>query len=138
MSKGYSGLFNGTKGAHHNSQTAINTATIDDNLPLVTPKYPLNSYGNFGEKGKNVRVIKSTNPTATSQDFYNKIIPGAKLEILANGKGTKATFPDGTVVVHRITTSTPDSPAVSINIKSNNSKIKSQKIHFIKKGTHND
>lgn len=133
MSKGFSGLFNATTGCKNNSQLSINTANIDANLPLVTPKYPLNSYGNFGEKGKNVRVIKSSNPIATSQDFYSKIISGAKLEILANGKGTKATFPDGTIVVHRINTSTPNSPAVSINIKSNNSKIKSQKFTLSRK-----
>lgn len=92
MSKGFSGLFSGTRGSKTNSQLAINTATIDANLPLLIPKYPLNSYGNFGEKGKNVRVIKSANPIATSQDFYSKIIPGAKLEILANGKAQKQLF----------------------------------------------
>ena len=58
---------------------------------------------------------------------------GGKSEPLSNGKGTRTTLPDGSIIVHRLITSTPGSPAVDIKVIGA-SKAKSQKVHFVKEG----
>ena len=105
--------------------------TIDDNADNMKKDYPLSPSGYFGEKGKNARIIKTSTPEATSTDFYNKLGEGGKTEPLANGHGTRTTLPDGSIIVHRLITSTPGSPAVDIKVIGN-SKVKSQKIHFVR------
>lgn len=105
--------------------------TIDDNVKEMNHIYPHTSNGYFGEKGKNVRVIKTSTPEITSSDFYHRISKGGRTEPLKNGHGTRTLFQDGTVVVHRMITSTKGSPAVDIKVIKPRS-IKSQKIHFIK------
>lgn len=131
MSKGDSGLFSNTVGSKSGKQLEIDTRTLNDNLPAVEKEYFLSKSGHFGEKGKNVRVIKSRNPVSTSQDFYSKIGEGGSITALPNGKGTMTTLSDGTRIVHRLITSTKGSPAVEITINSP-SKVKNQKIHFIR------
>lgn len=131
MCKPSLGLFSGTKGEQNGKQTEMNLHFIEENLPLITEKFPITDTGYFGHKGKNSRVIESSDPVSTSQDFYSRIGANAEMEVLANGKGTRTVFPDGTTVTHRIITSTPGSPAVDINIKSDGP-IKTQKIHFVK------
>ena len=64
------------------------------------------------------------------------LVYGGHKEYLFNGRGggVKTTMKNGTIVVYRIVTSTPDSPAVDISISAfDTSGIHSQKIHFIKK-----
>ena len=107
--------------------------TIDDNADSMKKDYPLSSSGYFGEKGKNARIIRTPTPEATSTDFYNKIGNGGVSEALANGHGMRTTLPDGSIIVHRLITSTPDSPAVDIKVIGS-SKVKSQKIHFVREG----
>ena len=70
----------------------------------------------------------------TARDFYEKIAKGGLEESLSNGKGVSTRMKDGTVIVYREITSTPNSPAVEINIRKIkvNTKIKNQKIHFEK------
>lgn len=48
-----------------------------------------------------------------------------------NGKGVQTIFDDGSRVVYRVKTSTPNSPAIDISIN-DYSGIRKQKIHFIK------
>ena len=50
---------------------------------------------------------------------------------LTNGKGVQTIFDDGSRVIYRVNTSTPNSPAIDIKITIY-SGIKKQKIHFIK------
>ena len=50
---------------------------------------------------------------------------------LPNGKGVQTVFDDGSRVVYRVKTSTPNGPAVDISV-SIFSGIRNQKIHFIK------
>ena len=105
-------------------------SSLEDNAISMASDYPYDSKGYFGEKGKNCRVISSDNPEKTSKDFYQKIGRGGTLSDLPNGKGTKTLLSDGTLIVHRLITSTKDSPAIEITV-SGSTKIKNQKIHFI-------
>lgn len=123
MGTGNSSLYNGTTGSFRES-------SIQHNVDAMSGKYKISTGGYFGEKGKNVRVIRSPDPVTTSIDFYQKIGKGGQIENLPNGKGTKTLLGDGTVIVHRIITSTKGSPAVEISV-SGSPKIKNQKIHFI-------
>ena len=77
-------------------------------------------------------VIVSDNPIETSEDFYKTISCGGKESQLSNGKGVQTVFEDGTRIVYRVITSTPDSPAVDITVNIE-SPVKKQKIHFIRK-----
>ncbi len=105
--------------------------SIADNAKSVAKKYNLSKNGYFGIKGKNTQIFKSADPVKSSSDFYKKISNGGYKTILSNGKGVQTIFPDGSRVVYRVITKTPDSPAVSITV-TNSKNIKSQKIHFIK------
>lgn len=111
-------------------------STIDDNVNSMKMDYPVNQAGYFGEKGKNVRVIETETPEETSIDFFERIGKGGKTAFLANGHGSMTTLSDGTIIVHRLITSTKGSPAVSITIIQSKS-IKSRKIHFIKRENEN-
>ena len=111
----------------------VDKHTIGDNADKMKKEYPLSPGGYFGEKGDNVRVIKTSTPEATSSDFYKKLADGGHSEPLSNGHGTKTTLPDGSIVVHRLITSTSGSPAVDIKVIGT-SKVKSQKVHFVKEG----
>jgi len=123
---GFHGGFGETKGAKKQS-------SIAENSNAMKQKYPLTKSGYFGEKGKNCRIIASSSPKETSIDFYKKLGTGGITKPLSNGKGTITTLGDGTRIVHRIITSTKDSPAVEISI-SGSPEIKNQKIHFILEG----
>ena len=98
---------------------------------VVKDKYGLDEHGYFGEATRTrARIYRSENPIDDSIDFYKNISSGGVEEELTNGRGVKSTLDDGTVITHRIVTSTPDSPAVDINIESP-AFIKPQKIHFV-------
>lgn len=110
-----------------------------ENLELISIVYPINTSGYFGEIGKSnsvaIRQIFSDDPVKEAQSFYEKLSFGGIEENLPNGKGKKTTLRDGTIIVYREKTSTPDSPAVEINVRysKEHGKIKSQKIHFERK-----
>lgn len=118
-------------GISKTSKKASKITSVTDNAKSVAKKYNLGKNGYFGTKGKNTRVFKSANPIKTSADFYNKISKGGQRTVLSNGKGVQAVFEDGSRVVYRVITKTPNSPAVSITV-TNPGRIKPQKIHFIK------
>ncbi len=113
------------------AKKAAKTASVSDNAKKVSKKYGLKDNGFFGTKGKNSRIFKCDDPLKESADFYSKISKGGKEDVLPNGKGVRSTFEDGSRVVYRKKTSTPDSPAVEISITIYDG-IKKQKIHFIK------
>lgn len=71
-------------------------------------------------------MIVSDNPIETSEDFYKTISCGGKESQLSNGKGVQTVFEDGTRIVYRVITSTPDSPAVDITVNIE-SPVKKQK-----------
>lgn len=116
-------LYSGTNGSYENSSIGVNAKSMEND-------YKTTSGGYFGIKGKNTRIISSSDPIATSKDFYSRLGRGGKTSTLPNGKGTKTVLGDGTVIVHRIITSTKGSPAVEISV-SGSPHIKNQKIHFI-------
>ena len=113
------------------AKKASKITSVADNAKSVAKKYNLSKSGYFGTKGKNARIFKSNDPIKSSADFYKKISKGGKQSVLPNGKGVQTIFGDGSRVVYRVKTSTPNSPAVDISI-SIYSGIKKQKIHFIK------
>ncbi len=123
MGSGNSSLYSGTNGSFDNS-------SIGANAKAMSNDYKTTQGGYFGEKGKNCRTITSKDPVGTSVDFYERLGKGGKTSSLPNGKGTKTVLGDGTVIVHRIITSTKGSPAVEISVSGSPS-IKNQKIHFI-------
>lgn len=114
------------------TKKASKIMSVADNTTSVAKKFRLGKSGYFGTKGKNTRVFRSADPLKASSDFYNKISKGGRKTVLSNGKGVQTVFPDGSRVVYREITKTPNSPAVSITVI-NSKKIKSQKIHFITK-----
>ncbi len=114
--------------------------SISDNIHITSVKFKYND-GLFGDKGKAkiksgyYRQILSNDPISTAKEFYSLIAKGGIENKLPNNKGLFTKLKDGTIIVFREITSTPNSPAVEINIKGSNttSGIKGQKIHFEKK-----
>ena len=104
--------------------------SIDENAKYVKDKYGLDENGMFFQSTKKAQIYRSKNPIEDSIDFYEKLGTGGRKDNLPNGHGTRIFLDDGSVITHRIITSTPDSPAVDIKIVSP-SFVKPQKIHFI-------
>ena len=112
---------------------------INNNVKLISKKYPVTKDGYFGEKSNssNRRVIKCDDPVKEANDFFSKISNGySNLEVSGDRKVAK--LPDNTFITYRIYTKTSregKSPAVDINIKKSsvNTDIKNQKIHFEEK-----
>lgn len=122
--------FKGNSVTHH---------SLLDNLKRTAESFSLNDEGYFGEIGKSnspwIREIKSDDVVKTALSFYDLIGFGGIERELKNGKGLISELKDGTCIVYRENTSTPNSPAVEINIRKskNHGKIKYQKIHFERK-----
>ena len=121
------GVYKGGTKYYHNISENIST----------TSKFYDYSDGYFGKKSKKrdnyVRIIESSNPLKTSRDFYNKISYGGEETPLSNGKGTRTSTEDGTIITYRSTSSSDGSPAIDINIEksTNTGGLKKQKIHFV-------
>ena len=144
MGTGYHGGFGDSKG--NNEQDNITTeeksedspifqkASIDSNYQALSQLYPLTKEGNFGKYSENCRIIESDDPIKTSIDFFERLGAGGNVTPLANGHGTKSVLDDGTIITHRLKTTISGSPAVDINTNNTNhpTRIKYQKIHFIK------
>ena len=142
MGSGYAGKYQNTYGS--NAGIRDNTievqepkfnyggkkTSIDENAKYVKDKYGLDENGMFCQSTKRAQIYKSKNPIEDSIDFYEKLGTGGRKDKLPNGHGTRTFLDDGSVITHRIITSTPDSPAVDIKIVSP-SFVKPQKIHFI-------
>jgi len=106
---------------------------ISENIEKMKELFPLTSEGLFGEKGKNVRVIRSDDPLKTSEEFAGMLTEGMEKEPLGGKQGWKVNADDGSIITYRPVTKTPDSPAVEVNNRyAENPVLPSQKIHFIK------
>lgn len=139
MGAGFHGGFGKTKGTNLETSNSNDVLTIKGTSPNNNIKSLINSYkynkenGKFGIKGKNSQIIISNNPIKDSINFFNKISKSGIKKKLTNGKGQRVDFNDGTIITHRIVTSTKGSPAVDIRIiKRKKGEISAQKIHFIK------
>lgn len=107
---------------------------ISQNITKMKERFPLTSGGVFGEKGKNVRVIRSDDPLKTSEEFAGMLTEGMKKKPLVGKQGWRVDADDGTVIIWRPKSKTPDSPAVDIGTRNvKNPVIKDQKIHFLEK-----
>ena len=94
--------------------------------------------GLFGEKGNHPekRVIKSTNPVESAKELFAIMGKGGENKPVKNSPGIqRILLPGRAWIIMRVTTKS-GSPAVEINVKSITypTKVKSQKIHFIKEG----
>lgn len=108
--------------------------SISENLPILQATYSYNN-GYFGEKGIGrsfVRNIKSSDPIATSKNFYDRASYGGIERKMNNGKGIYTKMSDGTILSYRNISSSDGTPVVEINIKYSNDHgdLKYQKIHF--------
>lgn len=112
---------------------------FSENYDNIEKNYNVEN-GYIGNKGKSSksrnREIEADDPIKASQELYDTLSYGGIETKLPKNKGDKTTMKDGTVIVRREITSTPNSPAVEINItkSTEKGKLKSQKIHFTKKG----
>ena len=107
---------------------------VDDAAKIV----PLNQYGNFGskskKKGSRARVFESANPARTAYEFQSAVARGY-VAMTKIRWGQIMTMSDGTVITYRMRSSSKDhTPVVELKVH-NMPSVKSQKIHFIPKGT---
>ncbi len=145
MGSGYAGRYEGTYGNKVYTEEEVpkekkkdggngiqvrKRTTIGENAMLVKEKYGLDENGMFCESTKRAQIFRSKTPVEDAVEFYKKLGRGGIESDLPNGHGTRTRLSDGTFITYREITSTPGSPAVSINITSP-SFIKTQKIHFI-------
>lgn len=110
-------------------------STLSDNVSDLKSKFPVNSKGIFGRRGQgrgHTRNIDSSNPARTAAEFAGTASRGSVSAIPIEGKGMMYRMRDGSVISHRYT-SRDGSPVVELKVK-NTSGIRSQKIHFTKKG----
>ena len=52
------------------------TSNINDNVSHMTGKFAPNEHGNFGQPGKNTRIMKCDDPVSDSAMFYEQIGKG--------------------------------------------------------------
>jgi hypothetical protein len=111
--------------------------TLGDNISELKSKFPTNSKGEFGKRGKgrkHTRNIESDNPARTAAEFAGIASRSPVSSVPIEGKGMVYRMRDGSVITHRYVSSSKDkSPVVELKVK-NVSGVKSQKIHFVKKG----
>ena len=99
---------------------------------------PLNQYGSFGyksrKKGSRARVFESDNPARTAYAFQSAAARGY-VAMTKIRWGQVMTMSDGTVITYRMRSSSKDhTPVVELKVH-NMPSVKSQKIHFIPRGT---
>ena len=87
-----------------------------------------------GKGRRHTRNIESINPARAAAKFAGIASKSPVSSIPIEGKGMVYRMRDGSVITHRYFSSSKDgSPVVELKVK-NASGIKSQKIHFVKKG----
>lgn len=125
MCKPDSNLFNNTQGDNFNG-------SIQDNIKILEKLFPIDENHEFGilgkSKKKGIRNIISTDQYSAAETFWTVLSHGAKIALLENNKGLKATFSDTSIATYRVITSTPDSPAIQFS----GPNLPLVKIHFIK------
>lgn len=110
---------------------------LTDNIPSLKERFPTTANGYFGKPGKgrkHTRNIESSNPARTAAEFASVASKNPISCTAIEGKGMVCRMRDGSIVSHRFVSSSKDgSPVVELKVK-NAPGIKSQKIHFVKKG----
>ena len=109
---------------------------LDENIVDLKAKFPITSRGYFGQLGqgrRHTRNIESDNPARTAAEFAGLASRNPVSAIPIEGKGMMYRMRDGSVISHRYTSSKDGSPVVELKVK-NASGVKSQKIHFAKRG----
>lgn len=115
-------------------RNSTGVSNINDNVRSMSDLYPVNKYGQFGEKGDNCRIMICEDPISESKRFYDLIGTGGQIRKEVGREITITRLDDNTEISYRVITSTKDSPAVFINVmKVVDSIIHTQKIHFIGK-----
>lgn len=116
-------------------------SSILRNAEKASAKFGYNEdTGYFGSrlkgKSRDLRTLISDDPIKDARELFRQLSEGGDIVPTDNPHQTLYLLPGGAYVSLRIVTSTEGSPAVEINVKSDkaNTKVKSQKIHFIKKG----
>ncbi len=111
--------------------------SFKEDIDELTKRFHLNSSGYFGTSGKgrsHTRIIECSSPIKDAFDFANLAGYSPSSTKTITGKGIIRTMRDGTVISYRFYSKSKDhSPVVELNI-SNFDAVKSQKIHFVKKG----
>lgn len=111
--------------------------TLGDNIIELKKRFPVTNNGYFGTKGMGrgrTRNIESVNPARTAAAFASIAGRNPVSTVQIEGKGIIYRMRDGSIVTHRYFSSSADSsPVVELKVK-NLPGIKSQKIHFVKKG----
>ena len=131
-----------SRGLSKAAQDAINRGiaskhTIEENAEHAAEKFPMTDHGNFGEHGKKkgVRRIAPSNPEKDSKELYERLGRGAEdADIPGHDGWVRRWLADGTCIVHRPETSTPQSPSVEIS-QSPSERIGNQRIHFMEEKT---
>ena len=108
---------------------------FEDNIPGLCSVFPITKGGYFGEHGLgrgHTRNIVSKEPGRTASEFASLASRGFVSAVPIEGKGIVYRMRDGSVISHRLFSSSEDtSPVVELKVK-NTSGVKSQKIHFVK------
>lgn len=111
--------------------------TLEDNIAELKRKFPITRSGYFGKKGQgrgHTRNIESDNPARKAAEFAAIAGRSPTSSIPIEGRGMIYRMRDGSIVTHRYVSSSKDgSPVVEIKVKYI-SGVRSQKIHFTKKG----
>lgn len=117
----------------NNSGIYVSVRRNAENAPKI---FGYNSTtGFFGEEGnhKGIREVGANDPIAAAKELFAIMKAGGDKHYSKN-LSEICVLPDNTYISMRLTTKS-GSPAVEINIKKNpfTTKVKNQKIHFIKK-----
>ena len=112
--------------------------TLAENLPDVLKRYPVNSQGYFGVKGRSrndsVRNIVCDDPLSVARDLFHRLGRGGVVTPMSNGKGISARLGDEAVISFREVSSSDGSPVVEINLRwfVGKGAVQSQKIHVVR------
>ncbi|MBQ9041700.1 MAG: hypothetical protein IJ111_02665 [Eggerthellaceae bacterium] len=120
---------------HTDGVHATEPSGLARNSVAVKEKFHLHEDGYFadrGSKGHN-RVFSTEDPVGDSRELYSKLSEGGVESEIPGGKGVRAKLDDGAWVNYRVSTKTPESPAVQIS-DSPTELVKNQKVHFRERG----
>ncbi|MCQ2411914.1 MAG: hypothetical protein MJ057_03065 [Sphaerochaetaceae bacterium] len=130
----------GFPGLRNVSRTGVPTNYISSNLKSIERNFGLNASGYIAKKFKNTpnrRTHLSSDPVDSAKRLFRILGRGGVQVPIRNRdgiiKGWKRIMKGGDVITYRPRESSDGSTVVDINITSNHSGVKSQKIHFYKK-----
>ena len=142
MGKGSYG-FPGLKNVNNGNATH----SISSNLKSIGNNYGLSNSGyvaqkSYGNNSSNRRTFFSNDPVGSAKKLFRTLGRGGIQKIIKSKdgsvKGWIRIMKGGDVITYRPRQSSDSSPVIDINIISRYCGIKSQKIHFYKKGDKNE